>query len=145
MTSLTLLPLSPSEERGSVLFEDETNCALELVWMWRQRENCLNLRGITILTFSQSVLTFNWVVAYSLFTKSKWQDRRYTYKCNVEAPSRNHSCRGEAINITYIEYVFVTLVIPACKAHAPYYVVICGVSDCTTFFPHCLISWKCVQ
>jgi mRNA deadenylase 3'-5' endonuclease subunit Ccr4 len=35
---------------------------------------------------------------------------------------------------------------PPCKAHAPYYVFICGLSDSITFFPHylinCTIFWK---
>jgi hypothetical protein len=29
---------------------------------------------------------------------------------------------------------------PACKAHASYYIVICGLSGCTIFFPHYLIK-----
>jgi hypothetical protein len=29
---------------------------------------------------------------------------------------------------------------PACKAHAPYYIVICGLSGCTKIFPHYLIN-----
>jgi hypothetical protein len=28
----------------------------------------------------------------------------------------------------------------ACKAHAPYYIVIRGLSNSTKFFPHCLIN-----
>ena len=39
------------------------------------------------------------------------QDRRYTYKRNTGARSRNHSCRGKAIRITYSECVYVALVI----------------------------------
>ena len=37
------------------------------------------------------------------------EDRQCTYKCNVEARSRNHSCRGKAISITYSECVFVSV------------------------------------
>jgi hypothetical protein len=38
---------------------------------------------------------------------------------NSEARSRNHCCRGKAINITYSECLSVALVMPACNAHAP--------------------------
>jgi len=38
------------------------------------------------------------------------QDRQLTYKHNLEARSRNHGCRGKAINITYSECVFVAVV-----------------------------------
>jgi hypothetical protein len=33
------------------------------------------------------------------------------YKCNIEACSHHHCCRGKAISITYSECVFVVLVI----------------------------------
>ena len=39
------------------------------------------------------------------------QDRQCTYKCNIEAHSRNHCCRGKAISMTYSECVSVALVI----------------------------------
>jgi hypothetical protein len=29
---------------------------------------------------------------------------------------------------------------PACKAHAPYYIVICGLSGCYHIFPHYVIN-----
>jgi hypothetical protein len=41
----------------------------------------------------------------------KKQDRKYTYKHDIETRSRNHCCRGEAISITYSECVFVALFI----------------------------------
>ena len=31
---------------------------------------------------------------------------------------------------------------PACKAHAPYYIFICRLSNCTNFFPYYLIKGK---
>ena len=41
----------------------------------------------------------------------------------------------------YILWVCVcSLVCPACRAHAPYYVAICGLSRSTIFFPHYLIN-----
>jgi hypothetical protein len=44
-------------------------------------------------------------------------------------------------NKYYIFWVCVcSLSYAACKAHAPYYIVICGLSGCTVFFPHYLIN-----
>jgi hypothetical protein len=51
-----------------------------------------------------------------------------------EARSRNHCCRGKALIIKHYAYVFSSLSYPACKAHAPYYIVICGLSGSTIFF-----------
>jgi hypothetical protein len=50
------------------------------------------------------------------------------YKRNIGARSRNQCCRGKAISIKYSEClcVFCDLIYPAQKAHAPYFVVICG-------------------
>ena len=48
---------------------------------------------------------------------------------NIEALSRNRCCSGKAINDKYYECVCVcSLSYPTCLAHAPYYVVICGLS-----------------
>jgi hypothetical protein len=33
-----------------------------------------------------------------------------------------------------------SLIYPDCNMHAPYCVVICGLSGCTIFFPHYLIK-----
>jgi hypothetical protein len=41
------------------------------------------------------------------------------YKRKSEARSRNHFCRGKAINISHSEFVSVTFSHPACKVHAP--------------------------
>jgi hypothetical protein len=62
------------------------------------------------------------------------QDRQCAYKRNIEAHARNHCCRGKEISITYCECVSVSLSYPACKAHAPYYIVICGLCGSTIFF-----------
>jgi hypothetical protein len=40
----------------------------------------------------------------------------------------------KAISITYCELCVYSLSYPACKAHASYYIVICGLSGCTIFF-----------
>ena len=41
----------------------------------------------------------------------------------------------------YLFWVCVcSLSYPACNAHAPYYIVICGVSGCTIFFPNYVIN-----
>ena len=52
---------------------------------------------------------------------------------NIDACSRNNRCCGKAINITYSECVFVSLIIK----HARFMrriIVIRGLSDCTIFF-----------
>jgi hypothetical protein len=61
------------------------------------------------------------------------QRRRCTYKRKIEARSRNHCCRGKETSITHSDCVC-SLSYPACKAHAPYYIVICGLSGSTIFF-----------
>ena len=58
---------------------------------------------------------------------------------NIEERSRNQSCRGKAIIITFTECVFCTRSYPPCKARAVYYIVICGVSGSTVIF---LLSHK---
>jgi len=65
------------------------------------------------------------------------QDRLCTYKRNIKARLRNHSCQGREISITYYER-FCRLRYPAWKAHAPYDIIICGLSCSTIFF--CIIS-----
>jgi len=59
------------------------------------------------------------------------RDRQCTYKRNNGARSRNRSCRGKAISITYYDYVFVTLVIHYAKRMLR--IAICGLSGCTIF------------
>jgi hypothetical protein len=49
------------------------------------------------------------------------QDRRCTYKRNIEAHSRNHCCLGKAISIIYSECVFVALVYQHAKRNAVLY------------------------
>ena len=60
------------------------------------------------------------------------------YKRNIKARSRYDCCRGKAISIKYYDSMSVFLRYPACKAHAPYFIVICGLSGSTIFFPHYL-------
>jgi hypothetical protein len=67
------------------------------------------------------------------------EDRQCTYKRNIQGRSRNHCYRGKAISIKYSVCVFVcvrvcSLTYPARNAHAPYYIVICGLSVSTIFF-----------
>jgi hypothetical protein len=50
-----------------------------------------------------------------------------------ETRFRNHYCRGKTINITYFDCVFVAFFYSACKALAPYSIVICGLTAPTTF------------
>ena len=44
----------------------------------------------------------------------------------------DNCCVGENVSIAYSECVF-SLRYPACNAHAPYYIVICGLAGCTIF------------
>jgi hypothetical protein len=48
--------------------------------------------------------------------------------------SCNKFCCGRVLNIMII-CPYSCLSYPACKAHAPYCVDICGLSGCTIFFP----------
>jgi hypothetical protein len=67
------------------------------------------------------------------------QDRQCRYKSNTEERSRNHCCRRKS-NTYYIVWKCVCcLSYPACNAHAPYYIVICGLSG-STIFSHSLIN-----
>jgi hypothetical protein len=65
------------------------------------------------------------------------QERQCTYNL-TQARSRNHCCRGKSISITRSEYV-TRCSYPAYRVHAPYCIVICGLSGCTRFF-ECLTN-----
>jgi hypothetical protein len=56
--------------------------------------------------------------------------KRNVRKRIIEARSHNHCCSRKAINITYSVCVC-SLSYPACKVHAPCYIVICGPCDST--------------
>ena len=51
------------------------------------------------------------------------QGRQWTYTCDTEARVTNHCCRGKKMPIICSERAF-SLRYPACKAHAPYCVII---------------------
>jgi hypothetical protein len=53
-------------------------------------------------------------------------------KRNIEARSCNHYCCGKAVSIILLSVC--SLSYPACNAHVPYYIVICGLLCCTIFF-----------
>jgi len=53
----------------------------------------------------------------------------------INLRSHGYFCRGKAISIKSYECVSV-----ACNARAPYYIVICGLSVSTIFFPHYLVK-----
>jgi hypothetical protein len=59
------------------------------------------------------------------------QDRQW---CNNETRSCNHCCRKKATSITHSQCVC-SLSYQTRKAHAPYYIAICGMSDYYSF-PH---------
>jgi len=70
------------------------------------------------------------VVGVVLFKK----DRKCTYKCSIEVRSRNHCCYAKAKKY-YMFWVWVcSLSHPACNAHAPCYIVICGLPGSALFF-----------
>jgi DNA-binding CsgD family transcriptional regulator len=55
------------------------------------------------------------------------------YKRNIEARSRNHSCRGKATSISYSQHVCVALVIQHAMRMRRI-IVICGLSSSTILF-----------
>ena len=75
-----------------------------------------------------------------MFCKCGFKVRTIQAMCvlrNFEEWLRNHCCYGIAIDITYSECVFVRF--SECKAHAPYYILFCGLSGSTIFcFVACL-------
>ena len=52
---------------------------------------------------------------------------------NNEARSRNHCCRKKQV-LHILSVCVCSLSHPACKAHAPCYIVICGLPESTIFF-----------
>jgi hypothetical protein len=66
------------------------------------------------------------------------QDRKCTYKRNIEAHSHNHCYRGKAV--LHILNVCVALVIQHATHMCQYYTVICGLSGSIKFFHS--ISWR---
>jgi hypothetical protein len=58
---------------------------------------------------------------------------------NIDVLSFNHCCSRKAVSTTYSVYVFEALGIQhAMRIH----IVICGLSDPTIFFQHCLINGR---
>jgi len=54
------------------------------------------------------------------------------YKCNTEARSRKHCCRGKAKRMTYSEWLFVSLGIQ--HSMPKHHIGICGLVGSTIFF-----------
>jgi hypothetical protein len=58
-------------------------------------------------------------------------------KVNIDAPSRNNCSRLKAENIKYHECVFVFVLVIWHEnriSFSPYFIVICGLSDCTMIY-----------
>jgi hypothetical protein len=63
--------------------------------------------------------------------------------CNNDKRSRNHCCRGKAELAIYSKYESVALSYPASHAHAPHYVVICGlVLPCFSTLSHEMYNFR---
>jgi hypothetical protein len=56
------------------------------------------------------------------------------YKGKIDERSPNHCCRGNAKSITYSKFLDSCLSYPACNAHAPYYIMLCGLFGPSIFF-----------
>jgi len=50
---------------------------------------------------------------------------------NIETPSRNLFCLRKPVSITYMNVLVSRPSSTACRAHAPYYIVVCGFSSST--------------
>jgi hypothetical protein len=79
------------------------------------------------------------------------QERQRTCKCNIETCLRNYCCRGKSRNCYTFLVCVCSLSYPVGKAHAPYHIVICGLSGPTVFstlsgtnFGRKLLNVKCV-
>jgi len=68
-------------------------------------------------------------------TLEKLQDRQYMYKRTIKTLSQINFCCGKAISITYSDIVC-SVSYPACKAHAPYCIIICGLWLHHIFLPY---------
>jgi hypothetical protein len=94
----------------------------------------------TTVHFYSIFLIFEWTIsswhnAMTGWENIKEQDRQCVHKRNIEARSRNRYCLEKAVSITHSECMCVcSLSHLACKAHALYCIVICGLSGSTIFF-----------
>jgi hypothetical protein len=106
--------------------------------IWTRK--CLNHLFFTTASFQifKTQHIYTWVTlqprfdAIQQFCRITRQAVNVTH--NTEERSRNHCCCGKAISITYSSHSY-----PACKAHAPYYIVICRLW-LYHVFPHYLIN-----
>jgi len=83
---------------------------------------------LSILTNTKIILFIVYDGGSSKFTRQTMHEKR-----NTEARSLNNYCCGKAINIQYYDYGYSCLIHPACKAHAPYYIVVSVLSGFTIF------------
>ena len=60
---------------------------------------------------------------------------------DTEARSRNHGCREKAVTIIHSSLCVCSRTYPACNAHAPYDIALCGLYGFTVFF-HGMIFGK---
>jgi hypothetical protein len=86
----------------------------------------------------ETALLLLYYIKYWLISETKpIKTRQAMYvQRNIQSRSRNHCCRAKAVSVTYSECVCVCVFSfshPPYKAHAPYYIVICCLSDSTIF------------
>ena len=74
-----------------------------------------------------------WLLFTFKWSKHK-EYRQCTYNVTSERVRVTICCSGKVVCVTYCERVC-SLSYPARKSHAPYYIVICGLSGCTFFCP----------
>ena len=72
--------------------------------------------------FTMRFCCCSWTLTFLSCTLNIKRDRQCTYKCNMEARSRNHCCRGKTISVTYSWVCVCSLRYPECKAHVSYYI-----------------------
>jgi hypothetical protein len=118
---------------------------------WRKSEKYMS-SGVGFCSFCEfcnvhtecrSIIVVLWIesksalIYCSSLCRRRWEessnkeDRNRTCKCNTESPSRNRFFRGKTIGNLIVRVC--SLIYPTCNAHAPYYIVIYGLSSSIIF------------
>jgi hypothetical protein len=87
------------------------------------------------LLSNQHIITWNQNISYTIGHKIQKLKKTSTVHINVTSRRVRVSIVGKKKKQYYIFWKYVcSLSYPACKAHAPYYIVICGLPGSTIFF-----------